>query len=250
MSAKSRFEVEETFIKYGFFKEKNKIISFSESKEVDKFALFLADGSFQSYEKPDAYIVKGKEVLIIEHFYIDGYSTFLNGGSKLISQEKKINQEFSLRDATREGIHQTKQLGEYNSYSGFIKNCIDRFEDHYRQIEIYKNNIIDDGIADLNSKFTVCFLMDDISPLGTVTYDGDHIQPVFLSRSKEFLNYYEERPQVNWILSSVFNYSDSAIYPYFFSYSEISECKKNTLDYGKYQFLASNYVRTDFKVLL
>ena len=90
--------------------------------------------------------------------------------------------------------------------------------------------------------------MDEISPLGTLTYDGEKICPVCLAKSKEFLEYFESKKDVDWIISAVM--LSDGLKPYFFSQNEISECNKSALDYAAFQFLSSDPMRTDFKILI
>ena len=90
--------------------------------------------------------------------------------------------------------------------------------------------------------------MDEIPPLGTLTCDGEKIHPVCLARSKEFLEYFKSMKDVDWIISAVV--LPDGLKPYFFSQNEISECMKNIIDYAACQFLRSNPMQTNFKVLV
>ncbi|MDD6441886.1 MAG: hypothetical protein PUG71_07255 [bacterium] len=243
----SRNEVYDTLTKYGI-NSGGEITTFSDVGEIFKLFRFFEQGELVSFERPDAYIKAGNEILIIEHFAIDGYDTFGDGGSKLKRNENEMQKEFNKISATTDGVYVTKPLEIYNSYDGFLTNCKARFNHHYKQIESYKQNLLKKHVANATTKFTVCFLMDEISPLGTLTYDGEKICPVCLAKSKEFLEYFESMKDVDWIISAVV--LSDGLKPYFFSQNEISECKKSVLDYAAFQFLSSNPMRADFKILI
>ena len=87
--------------------------------------------------------------------------------------------------------------------------------------------------------------------MGTLTHDGEKLQPVFLAHSKEFLEYFLSKPDVDWIISAVVRIPNSGYYPYFFSRQDIDYCLENTLDYANYQFLSSETtLETRFKVVI
>ena len=243
----SREEVNEAFFRYGIYNGAG-ITVFDDSGDVYKLADFLKNRKPQPYEHPDAYVKSENKLLIIEHFAIDGYTELENGGSTLLRNEHLQDKEMSKLAPTKEGAHITTQLGTNNTYYGFIENCKRRFEHHYNQIEKYKEDLRNDKIADESTEFTICFLMDEVSPLGTLTYDGENICPVCLAKSKEFLDFYESHPDVDWIVSAVILRSEYK--PYFFSYNNIAAYRKQILDYASYQFLSSNSMRTDFKIII
>ena len=159
--------------------------------------------------------------------------------------------EFRDMPATETGGHTTTKIGVSNSYTGFIKNCQAKFDHHYSRIPCYKEHLLACGTASEDTRFTVCFLMDEVSPMGTLTHDGERIQPVCLAQSKEFLEHFLTKPSVDWILSAVVHWYDSGCSPYFFSQTDIDDCLKQVLDYGSFQFLSSEHVmETRFKTII
>lgn len=239
--AKSRDEVISTFAKYGLLNGEG-IIQFGESKEIQRFIWFLSNGKIEPYDLPDAYVKVNNQILIIEHFSIDGFDTYPDGGSKFQRNESMIDRKFRELPTTETGVHLTTQIGVANSYAGFLKNCQNKFDHHYSRIPCYKEHLLSDGIANDNTQFTICFLMDEVSPLGTLTHDGEKMQPVCLAHSKEFLDYFSTRPDVDWIISAVVRLSESGYYPYFFSRLDIDDCREHVLDYASFQFLSSEHV--------
>ena len=249
-NSKSRDEVINTFAKYGLFSG-GRITAFGESEEIQRLIWFFSNGKIIPFELPDAYVKVDNQILIIEHFAIDGFDTYPDGGSKLQRHEALTEREFGDMPVTGIGVHLTKQIGVANSYAGFIKNCQDNFNHHYSRIPYYKEHLLADGIANENTAFTVCFLMDEVSPMGTLTHDGENLQPVCLAHSKEFLEYFLTKPDVDWIISAVVRLPESGYYPYFFSRQDIDSCFESTLDYGSFQFLSSeSTVETRFRIVI
>ena len=245
---KTRNEVILTFAKYGLFNGIG-ISQIGESDEIQRLGWFLDNGKIMPYEKPDAYVKVDNQILIIEHFAIDGFDTFPDGGSTYQRYESLADLKFGDMPATETGVHMTTQIGVANSYAGFLKNCKDRFDYHYARIPVYKEHLLSDGIANENTLFTVCFLMDEISPLGTLTHDGEMMRPVCLAHSKEFLEFFSTKPDVDWIISAVVRIPDSGYYPYFFSRQDIDNCREHALDYASFHFLSSEHtMETRFKV--
>ncbi len=134
----------------------------------------------------------------------------------------------------------TSTIGVSSSYSGFLSNVIERFNRHYEQIDCYKQRLIDNGIADENTLFRGCFVMEEVSPLGTLTHDGEYICPVCLAKSNEFLDFFQTKTKVDWIISAVL--IESLFHPYFAARAEINSLREHTLDYANYQFLSGESV--------
>ncbi len=247
---KTRDEVISTFFKYGLFNGVG-ITRLGESKEIQRLIWFLSNGKIESYELPDAYVKVDNQILIIEHFAIDGFDTYLDGGSKYQQRESMVDRDFRNKSATESGVHMTTQIGVANSYAGFLKNCQNKFEHHYTRIPVYKDHLLSGGIANEDTLFTVCFLIDEVSPLGTLTYDGEKLQPVCLAQSKEFLEFFSTKPDVDWILSAVVRMPESGYYPYFFSQQDVDNCNEHVLDYASFQFLSSEHtMETRFKAII
>jgi len=243
----SRNEVRETLHRYGLY-DGNGITTFTESEEIACLVKFFSSSTIIPFELPDSYVKIYNDLLIIEHFAIDGYDEYPGGGSKLRQGEVVISKEFSARPCTSDGVHLSRQLGVCNSYNGFMENCKRRFDQHYLQIDSYKEHLKERGIANEQTRFTVCFLMDEVSPLGTLTHDGENIRPVCLAQAREFLDFFSERPKVDWVISAVV--TDEGYKPYFFSQGEVGVCQKNALDYSNYQFLSSNPMSTSYKITI
>ncbi len=235
----TRAEVTETFYNWGLF-QGTTVHYLCTKEEASDIHSFLHQGNLTPFERPDGYVKRDNRVLIIEHFAIDGYDTYPNGGSLLSAKESKIKKAISnLFISNPEGSYSTL-LGTTNSYEQFIQNCIDRFANHYTSIKEYKEHLIAEGVADDNTDFTVCFLMEEKSPIGTLVTDGESIMPVCLAHSKEFLDFFKKMPEVDYIFSNVLDLNTSKIIPYVFSNKSAELLLSEVIDYKSMQFLSSD----------
>lgn len=207
-------------------------------EEADWFVSAISEEEVIPYERPDAYVCRGNQILMIEHFEIDGYPEKKKGSSKL--KENEIRLERRAMEILRENRVAMVQdcLDEANAYTKFIKNCKRRFDKHYTQIDQYKQNLIESGVATPDTEFLICFLMEDVSPLGTWACDETGLHPVCLGESQEFLDFWKDRPNVDWILSAI--ETDAGYKPYFLSRNEIGDYESRARDYVRCQFLSSN----------
>lgn len=244
---KSRDEVYMTLERWNFFR--GPIQAFAEDSEIKRVQWYFQNGELVSFEKPDAYIRVGNNVLIIEHFAIDGYTAYSGGGSELQRNQKKLDREFEKYSEGKQSAHRTSLISTVNSYQGFIVNCKAGFCKHYQKIQSYKDKLKEKGIADENTAYTVCFLMEDVSPLGTLTCDGEKMCPVVLAYSKEFLDFYSDMHEVDWVISAISQFP-SGYSPYLLSHAYIQKCRENILDYANYQFLEANCMRIDVRMAL
>lgn len=211
----------------------------SEQREdADWFVSAISEEEVIPYERPDAYVCRGNQILMIEHFEIDGYPEKKKGSSKL--KENEIRLEREAREKLRENSKALVRgcLGEANTYTQFVNNCKRRFDKHYAQIDRYKQNLIESGVATPDTEFLICFLMEDVSPMGTWVCGENGLYPVCLGESREFLSFWKDRPNVDWILSAI--ETDAGYRPYFLSKNELDVYMKRARDYTRCQFLSSN----------
>ena len=183
---------------------KGHMTALGSSSDILKFQWFIENGVVVTTDHPDAFIKVGNEILIIEHFAIDGYEEKEHVGSLATYNERAIHTKLEKQELINGSKHITAQLGVKNSYQQFLDNCCRRFEHHYQQIERYKQHLVDEEIANADSRYTVCFLMDEVSPIGSLTVDDEGcVCPVCLGYSKEFLDCFEKQTNVDWIISAV-----------------------------------------------
>ena len=247
-----RKEVPRTLQKY-LNDSKGFMSALGDSDEIQKFCWFIKNGVIVTTDHPDAFVKIGNEILIIEHFAIDGYEEKEHAGSLAAFNERAIHARFTKQESVNGSKQLTARLGVKNSYQQFLDNCYRRFEHHYQQIENYKNHLREEHIADDDSQYTICFLMDDVSPLGTLTVDDDgKINPVCLGYSKEFLDYFDNKPDVDWIISAIIKPGEDSVgwkyQSYFFSRNDISKCRERIVDYARFQFLESDPCITEVEL--
>ena len=235
----TRNEVFLALNKYGFLNGA-KLDYFSSSPESIQSFLRYFNEVFHPFEKPDAFFLLNNEVLIIEHFSIDGYKFEEHAGSLAQLFQRKFDNQPFLSCGKRYA-----EMDVDSSYAFYIENVMRSFDKHYKHIDGYKQHLIDDGFATKESVFKVCFLIDDTSIFGSSVVLDDAIHPICLAQSQEFLSYYKTHPDVNWVLSArVYN---KAVRPYLLSYNEIDELQDKTLDFANGAFIPWKYLIMDVK---
>lgn len=77
-----------------------------------------------------------------------------------------------------------------DSYDDCLANATRSFITYYKHISMYKDNLTKDGIIKDTTIVKTMFLIEDVSPIGTMVFSDDSesgIAPVILAHSPEFL---------------------------------------------------------------
>lgn len=226
--------------------ETNTINFHGDSKGVEWFRNMLYSGKLFEYESPDAFIIKNNEVLIIEHFEFDCY-TRNRKGSKSKKEQYRIEQIKTNLPATGKGTVYDEIIHGDITYQNFCKNAIAIFDNHYKKIEKYKNNVIATGLTDNNCKLYTMFLIEDVSPVGSIVSDDKgQFHHVTLAHSREFINRLKKAPQVDFVLCASRAFNENQIW--FIDTQNLSEYDKHLESYEKMRFFGSNPHVVGFKI--
>ncbi len=169
--------------------------------EADEFCDFMKS-DIKCAEAPDGYIVKDNQILIFEHFEFDCYKNNKKG-SAARNEDARVARNFEeckplgQQDFT---LLQDK-IDANSSLQYYLDNVISNFENHVKKIPRYIENLRLQGVLNEGMQVKVVFLIEDTSPLGAVVYNGVNMQGVVLSRYKQFLDFYQEHKEVNYILA-------------------------------------------------
>ena len=162
-------------------------------------------GHCHDFERPDAYYVFDKQILIVEHFRHDCYKR-TSKGSKGTEEDRRIDREFDklLETGSPSTFHDVIDVN--SSYNQYIQNVILIFDDHYRKIDAYVDRVkkdIEEKHPEIGCEILrVCFLIEDKSLLPpTVQNEKGCQETILLLRSKEFLEHLANRPRVDWVMS-------------------------------------------------
>lgn len=153
-------------------------------------------------ERPDAYLVDGKNVFILEHFQFDnGYSD--KHGSQLKRElnniDKKLNSSNEHLGCFDVNIDKTSEF--------YVNNFKNNFTSHILKLEAYKENIL----KELDTKpesIIMGFIIEDISMFGASFRDSNNnMKIVNFLRTQTFYDLFIES-QLDFVLLAVTNAFD------------------------------------------
>ncbi len=240
-------EAKETLRRY-FSQTSNTVHFHGDGVLINKLASVLTDDCCEEYDAPDVYIKNENEVWIIEHFEFDCYKANRKGSSYK-REENRVNNNEKKIVPTEEGVYFGDTINADSSYADYVGNVLKGFNNHYKKIEDYKQNLINDGVADEKTTFIVIFLIDDVSPLGTSYIDKEAIwRPIILAHCREFLQVLKNAKLVDGVLA-VSSASEQKLI-WFIDRNQIDEYLMNSEDYSECRFVDLKPHVVGFKVAI
>lgn len=228
---RTKNEVMETLTHY--LSEKSKEIHFiGDSDAVELFVETLKNGVVIESDAPDAVVFNNNTAIIIEHFEVDSSKSNRRGSSSK-REEKRIEKEGTKALNNNKKVYFDRINAEI-SYENYLKNVFDNFLNHYKKINVYKENVVSRNLIKKDINLKTMFLIDDVSPMGTFGFnDNSSVEPIFLARSPEFLEFLKDKQNLDYILccSSTWNYK----YVWFIDVFQLDLYKKSQLDYKNLQ---------------
>ena len=191
-------------------------------------------------DAPDLYIREGNTVYIIEHFEFDCYKRNNRKGSSYQRENARIEAKIDSVKPTESGVQTHDIIDAESSYEFYVENVSFLFDKHYHHISMYIDNLKKLGIIEKGDVVKIMFLIEDVSPLGTMAYkrgEGYSGQryAVDLAHSKEFLELLQSRKDVDYIIAFSSDGQENNIW--FINNSEIEKYIDESLDYDQMQFL-------------
>jgi hypothetical protein len=223
-------EVEQVFEKY-FSEERNLVNCYGEKEKAQRLLDFIEKGKRYPGDAPDMVIETEDRILAIEHFEIDCYVSG-SKGSKHRIEKARINRTQKKIPPTEDGVIIHDSINGDSSYKSYVKNVEKTFREHYGKIAKYTDNIRRDYAK---KDIIVCFLIEDVSPLGTMVCQKGRMEPVVLGCSSEFLNLLKNSKQVDYVMACS-EYENNK-YIWVISNEEIDEYLKNAKDYANMDFM-------------
>ena len=220
--------------------------NFSRSKEIEflflgmgksahRFADFLQHGDYYVGDAPDMMLKKGNEAIIIEHFEFDSYHVSRKG-SPGRRELARIQRNEDLIEATEDGVLFSDAIKGKSSFQDLISNLCRNFKAHYARIPKYKENLKGYGLIDDTTSIKVMFLIEDVSPLGSIAVDQDAKQhPIIMLLYEKFLDLFREAINLDYILAC--SSASDKNFMWFADRTEIDEYYSNAVDYDKMVFL-------------
>ncbi|MDP4152868.1 MAG: hypothetical protein Q8865_05420 [Bacillota bacterium] len=195
-----------------------------DENSMSEFAKFYS--KLEKYDCPDYYSIIKNDVLIFEHFEFDSSNHKRKGST----YRKKLASIEADKDLGVKHFELPSTLTSKN----YVNNLTRSFEEHYKKIELYKKNIAKIAKSDGDINFKVCFFIQDVTPLGN--YSNDNNKPLTIFDCKQFLDLFENSPDLDWVLfyNKEIGYEEIT---WFLSRDSLSEYRKNELDFNKVHFI-------------
>ena len=214
------------------------------------FADFLQTASYYVGDAPDMLLKKGNEAIIIEHFEFDSYSVSRKG-SQGRQEMARIKRRESSREAIEDNALFSDEIKGESSFQNLITNLCRSFRKHCRHISQYKENLEGYGLIDDSTQVKTMFLVEDISPLGSMVLDNDQNsapRPLIVLLCDAFLDVFRDSSDVDFVLAC--SSASSKDFMWFADRRDINEYYNHAVDYEKMTFLNFNVQVTGFRIVL
>lgn len=194
-------------------------------------------------DAPDMFFKKGELVIIIEHFEFDCYRA-TKKGSSFRREEARIQRAFDSTPMSGNSLMIHDEIHGQSSYADYLNNVKRSFAEHYARIDQYIENLTEAGAITVASTVKVVFLIDDVSPLGSIMIDNDAPWGsdatciIELSRCKEFLDLLSSSPKVDYVIACSSFGSKRIVW--FIDRDNIQEYYDHVADYESMSFLQTN----------
>lgn len=168
----------------------------SKKLEYEMCRLFTQLSRLEYRDCPDGYIKLKNKIIIVEHFEID-CSLRNRKGSQARKEEFRIDKQFeniNPYQCTNIAITRTEKMSIKTTAENLMNNFIDSYNQHFQMIGQYKNNLIDEKIANERTKFEVCFFIEDISPLGSLHFYNSKLCGLWAIDIKECIDFIKVKP--------------------------------------------------------
>lgn len=226
-------EAVETINKY-FHDEQNEMHYFGNADVAQEVANCFSNGNILTGDAPDLIILSNGSCLIVEHFEFDCYKNN-RSGSENRKEQARVEKVFRNAAPHKKGKLVHDVINGTSSYNQYIKNITEVFSEHYKRIPNYKSNLIENGFIRADTQIKMSFLIEDVSPLGTMAYCDDTLQPIVLALSKEFLGLMHESPDVDFVIAC--SGAGSNNYLWLIINNDLDVYIQNTVDYAKMSFI-------------
>lgn len=186
--------------------------TFNTFSAEDKNRIKLMLKNIHAFERPDMYSKVGNDVYIIEHFAFDASKRTRNGMSG-IKEENALEQRIS--DNTSENEIIDKAVYSIDKKS-FQKNFEDVFEQHYKKVDNYIENLKINKIIDNEDKVHFGMFVENIYP--PLYEDWGNGDPYFSGEllyfsTKQFYDFLESKDRLSFILfGCIYNQSHQLFY--------------------------------------
>ncbi len=157
-------------------------------------------------KRPDAIAENESTLLLLEHFQFDN-SRLNKKGSLQNQTTAKTDRELNNLLNGKEFAIVNESVEKCGLY--YIGNFRKQFDSHVKNINSYKLEKQKESKKRYN-KCLMGFIIEDSSPLGSIYFDGG-LKCVDLVYSKEFLDVFEQTPQLDFVVFAMTGNEDNRI---------------------------------------
>lgn len=227
---------EQTFRKY--LAEGGTIHFHGSAQPCQNYMDFLSQSHFIIRNAPDFVALGEKKAIILEHFEFDCYPVNKKG-SQNQQEQARIDRKRKSLPIPKEGLVYQDTIQGQSSYEDYVKNLTRNFKSHYKKIETYKQNILNDGLINSETEIKVAFLIEDVSPLPCSYIDRSNgraqMALIDLAHSPEFLELFEQSPNVDFIISCSTTGKENWVW--FIDRTRLPAYQENSIDYKNEEFI-------------
>ena len=216
-------------------------------KGAHYFADFMQNAVCFADDAPDMILKMDNKVIIIEHFEFDSYHVGRKGSQGRQEMARIQRNEGSI-EATKDGVLFSDEIKRKSSFRDLISNLCRNFKEHYNRIPKYKENLREYGLIGDSTQVKVMFLVEDVSPLGSMVLDDNKQRPIIVLLYREFLDLFRDSLDVDYVLAC--SSAADKDFMWFADRDEIGEYYQNAVDYASMTFLDFDVQVTGFKMTL
>lgn len=223
----------------------NGITCMREDEKFLKSLVSLFSAIKPTNKRPDAIAENGTTLLLLEHFQFDN-SRLNKKGSLQNQTAAKTDRELNNLLTDKEFAIVNESVEKCGLY--YIENFQKQFDSHVKNIDSYKLEIQEESKKKYD-KYLMGFIIEDSSPLGSVYFDGG-LKCVDLVYSKEFLDVFEQTPQLDFVVFAMTGNEDNRILS-FISKNTISLHRKRQITVSSIsKFLFENSICAGGKIYI
>ncbi len=149
----------------------------------------------KAFESPDMYSIISNKLVLLEHFEFDA-SHKSKKGMKGKKEEAALMQRIHSDDTTDEW--KADQATYSISFKDWQSNFETTFEDHYKKIDTYINNVKTKKLSSLEETIVGFVVENKLSPM--IDYKKRYEGELEYIRTKQFWDFFLQKEKVDFIL--------------------------------------------------
>lgn len=214
-------------------------IKYSPFCKFEQSLLFQLWNKIEEFERPDMIAFDMNNLIILEHFRFDGTHEARKGGMEGLREENELEQSFqSLCDGQTSTAIQVYSISRKETPEDYTRNLTKHYNAHYRRIPEYIARVITEKELQSHRISVGFFIENDYPPLyRAYSITGQQIGMVHLFDTKQFLDLFEDSPELDFVL---FGHTSPQPELFYMDKTTIKFSRENEIDLTKVQFQSLN----------